>query len=312
MSITPRVLRTIARRVPIAREIDFLVSPPEWPSSLPKPHTAARLGADYDTAWARKPLANLVRRGMIATLTHPVVRLFATPTTLGLDRLRGVEGPVIFVANHSSHLDTSLLLTVIPAQFRHRLAVTAGADYPLFFKSRTRSAIWALWLNVIPIDRHKASRRSIEFTKSILDDGWSLLIFPEGTRGEDDFQLEFKPGAAYLAIKSGVPVIPIHLEGTRRIFAPYRARVNPGRTRVTFGAAMFPLDGEKPQDFNERIAAVVAALADEGRTDWWSARRRAANGTTPPLAAPAEMTGWRRAWAGSKRNGRRSKTSWPL
>ena len=66
-----------------------------------------------------------------------------------------------------------------------------------------------------------------------------------------------------------------------------------------FGAPLTPADGESTRRFNARIEAAVAALADEATTDYWTARQRAAAGTSPSLAGP-EHTGWRRQWDLSK------------
>ena len=62
-----------------------------------------------------------------------------------------------------------------------------------------------------------------------------------------------------------------------------------------FGAPLHPIEGESTRRFNARIEAAVTMLADEATTDWWTARRRAADGTSPALAGP-EYTGWRRQW----------------
>ena len=68
------------------------------------------------------------------------------------------------------------------------------------------------------------------------------------------------------------------------------------RTTVTFGTPLWPAEGEDARRFAARIEAAVATLADESSTDWWTARRQAAAGTTPSLQGP-DVAAWRRAWA---------------
>ncbi len=126
-------------------------------------------------------------------------------------------------------------------------------------------------------------------------DGWSLIIFPEGGRTADGWGQEFKGGAAYLAKRCGVPVIPVHIRGTRAVLAKSSTRLRPGSTEIRLGDPLIPREDEDARKFAARIEHAVAALADEAESDWWSARRHAAAGTTPPFRGP-EASPWRREW----------------
>ena len=81
------------------------------------------LGADYDTDWARRSGARVVRAIIVETLMRPVMSFLASPTREGLDRLENLKGPAIFAANHQSHADTPLLITSIPEPWRHELII---------------------------------------------------------------------------------------------------------------------------------------------------------------------------------------------
>lgn len=242
------------------------------------------------------------------------VRALASPTRAGLDRVAGLEGPAIFAANHHSHVDAPLLLTSIPEPFRHRLVVAAAADY--FFANRLTSALSALTMGAFPIERSKVTRRSADLAADLLGEGWNLLIFPEGGRSPDGWGQGHRGGAAYLAARCGVPVVPVHLQGTSLIFAKGDRRPSPGATRVTFGRPIWPEPGDDARRLAPVIERSVAALADEAGTDWWTARRRAATGTSPPLTGPG-TTSWRRTWAlGQRRRRSRSRgdelqPAWP-
>jgi 1-acyl-sn-glycerol-3-phosphate acyltransferase len=146
------------------------------------------------------------------------------------------------------------------------------------------------------MERTKVNRRSADLAASLIDEGWSLIIFPEGGRSADGWGQEFKGGAAYLAKRCDVPVVPVHLRGTRAALAKSSSRLRPGSTEIRLGDALTPLEAEDARKFAARIEHAVAALADEAESDWWSARRRAASGTTPPFRGP-EASGWRREWA---------------
>ena len=109
-----------------------------------------------------------------------------------------------------------------------------------------------------------------------------------------------------------MPVVPVHLEGTRRILRKGTGRITPSTTTVTFGVPMRALEGEDPRYFAARIEAAVAVLADEQATDWWTARRRAASGVTPSLTGP-EASEWRRFWSlgEGRRPSRSRQPRWP-
>jgi 1-acyl-sn-glycerol-3-phosphate acyltransferase len=268
---------------------------------------------DYDTDWARRHSSRVARAAIVDNVLRPAIQVVASPTVHGDDRLVGLQAPAIFVANHHSHLDTGLVLTSLPERFRHKAVVAAAADY--FFTSRAKGAFSALAIGAIPMERTKVGRRSADLAADLLEDGWNLVMFPEGGRSPDGWGRAFRGGAAYLALRCGRPVVPIYLEGTGRLWKrgkkwPKVAGKGEG-VHLVFGAPMWPLEGEDARRLAARVEREVAALADEWSTDWWAARRRAAAGETPALTGPAGGA-WRRAWAldadAASRSGRRA---WP-
>ena len=156
------------------------------------------------------------------------------------------------------------------------------------------------------------NRRSADLAADLIEDGWSILIFPEGGRSPDGWGQPFRGGAAYLSVRTEAPVVPIHLEGTGRIMGKGMNRPLPGRTVVTFGKPIRPQPDDDARSLGSRIETAVYGLADESATDWWSARRRAARQLTPVLTGP-EGPSWRRAWALGDRKGktRRPSRAWP-
>ncbi len=268
------------------------------------------LRADYDTSWARRYPARVVRAAILESVMRPVMAVIASPARRGLDRLDDVDGPVVFVANHHSHADTPLLLTSIPDPWRHRIMVGAAADY--FFSNRVSGAVSALAIGAVPIERTKVGRKSVDMARDLIDDGWSMLLYPEGGRSPDGWGQEFRGGAAYLAIRCNVPVVPIHLQGTGRILRKGRTLPRPSRTTVTFGDPLTAGRDENARSFAARLQAAVAALGDEATSDWYQARLRAHAGTSPGLTGPA-VGAWRRAWAlGDRdRRSRRRRRRWP-
>ncbi|MYG94652.1 MAG: 1-acyl-sn-glycerol-3-phosphate acyltransferase [Acidimicrobiia bacterium] len=270
----------------------------------------ARWGANYDTAWARKPVARITRRALAEAVVLPAVTVLARPRQVGLDRLERLEGPVIFAANHHSHIDTPLLFSSIPPRWRSRLAVAAASDY--FFGGAIRSATSALVIGAIPMERGKVGRRSARLAASLIEDGWSLLIFPEGGRSPDGWGQPFLGGAGYLAVRCGVHVLPVHVEGTDRILPKGHRLPRASSTTITFGDPLIPTAEENARRFAARIEVAVASLADECATNWYQARLRNHAGTTPSLTGP-NVSSWRRAWALGDRSPRyhQTKHPWP-
>ncbi len=294
-------LGTVRRRAPVsdlARRVaamPFPLAPPRWPESIPRPAPERRTGVDYDTSWARSYPARLVRAVLVDTVTRPATLALASPRVVGGELLCDLPTPVIFAANHASHADTPLVLATLPATIRHRTVVAAAADY--FFDRRWKAHLWALALAAIPIERSRINRRSTQLALELLADDWNVVIFPEGGRSPDGWGQAFHPAsAAYLAVRAGRPVVPVHLSGTRQLLAKGRRAFRPAPTTVTFAPPLWPGPDEDARRFSARVADAVAVLADERRSDWWSARRRAASGTTPPLAGP-DVAPWRRSWA---------------
>ena len=220
-----------------------------------------------------------------------MVQVLASPSRRGADRLADLEGPLIFAANHHSHIDTPLLLTSIPEPWRHKIVVGAAADY--FFGTRVAGATAALVMGAIPIERARVGRRSADLAAALIDDGWSLLIYPEGGRSPDGWGQPFRGGAAYLSVRCGVPVVPIHVGGTGSILRKGRTMPQPAEATVTFGIPMRPEDDERAPRFASRIEDAVTALADEASTDWYSARKRAHASASGTLTGP-EVGVWRR------------------
>ncbi|HET8990991.1 MAG TPA: lysophospholipid acyltransferase family protein [Acidimicrobiales bacterium] len=249
------------------------------------------LGLDYPTAWGRGYLARAVRDLFHRYLLAPYARYLSTLEVRGLEYLQG-EGPFIFAANHVSHVDTILVLTALPDRLRRRTVVAAAMDS--FFMSRSTAFRTVLAFNAIPVDRLKVNRRSAQLALELVQDGWNLLIYPEGGRSPDGRLQEFKGGAAYLAERSRTCVVPtyIHesgwLKGPRYAKAPlYTEAPSQGRHHVVvaFGEPLRCGEDENMRRFGTRVEEAVARLGREvsGDPDYGVAR--------PDTDAPDEDTG---------------------
>jgi len=280
---------------------------PLTPRSVEQPELEHR---DFPTAWARTEAGKAARSVLQRYGLAPLLRFELTTRVEGLDVLSDLRPPVVFVANHSSHLDAPLVLTSLPPRWRERTAVGAAADY--FFDVWWRAAATALVFNAFPVEREGA-RRSTRLARALIAEGWNVAVFPEGTRSRDGWVGEFRQGAARLAVENGIPAIPVAIRGSYQAMPRGRGWPVRGRppVRVRLGRPVRPSPGEDAAGFNERLRVALATTLDEDRTTWWDAIRREARGEVPAPGGPAAPR-WRRVWEASRplpSHGRRR--AWP-
>ena len=236
----------------------------------------ARQYQKMDVSWARQPVPSLVRGGILAGILTPLLFLYVKRRVAGREVLgEEMTDPVIFVANHSSHLDTPTILRAMPTAWRKRTAVAAAADY--FYKSRWRARGVALLFTTIPMGRTGGSLSggASDHVHKLLDEQWNLLIFPEGTRSREGDIGKVKSGAAVLAAEHGLDIVPIWVGGTHEAMPPGQnwPRRLPGRlfsrrvkVQVRFGQPIPPDDHAKR---HEVMAQVRACWEREGRPANW-------------------------------------------
>lgn len=138
-------------------------------------------------------------------------------------------GPVVFMANHESWLDIPALLVAIPGQVRF-LAKRSLFGIPFLG--------WAMRaMGFIPVDREnrRTAIKSFDEAAARIRAGRSVLVFPEETRTPDGSLLPFQRGGFLIALKAGLPIVPVGIEGARRVLAKGSYLVRPGRIVVRFG-----------------------------------------------------------------------------
>lgn len=151
-------------------------------------------------------------------------------TVTGRERFRGIKGPCIVVANHTSHLDALVLNAALPLRVRWNIYSGAAADR-WFVKGRKELVMqpWyqSLAMGTFPIQRGGGSK-ALEYPKWLLDHGCSLLIFPEGTRSTSRSMAKFRHGVSILALEKNVPVVPVFLTGLAALRPKGSREIHPG------------------------------------------------------------------------------------
>lgn len=229
---------------------------------LISPGAAGRTNAAAPN-WPHSRAISTVRQVLQSAVLFPLLDCICRPHLVrSAEHSRTLRGPMIIIANHASHLDAALVLRGLPARIRRRVAVAAAQDY--FFQSYARALPAQLLLGAFPLARSGAVLPSMEHCGRLVDRGWSLLIFPEGTRSGSGAIGEFKPGIGLLARELHIPVLPIAIIGAHAVLPKGRLRPHPGPVRLAFGFPTRPMTDETDRAFAERLRRAVVELTSGG------------------------------------------------
>jgi long-chain acyl-CoA synthetase len=202
-------------------------------------------------SWNRTWPVRVIRRLAQATWILPLARAFAWADVVGREHLREIDGPVIFAANHQSHMDVPVILAALPARIRARVAPAMakeffkahffpeGYTWKQWFTNTVNYYLAAFYFNAFPLPQREAgARQTLTYAGNLMGDGWSILIFPEGERSSTGDIKPFRGGIGMMASRLDVPVVPVRLDGVDRVLHMKSKMATPGHVRVAFGAPM--------------------------------------------------------------------------
>ncbi len=189
----------------------------------------------------------------IALIVRPVVLFALGLNVIGRPNLPR-NGPAVVAANHNSHLDTLVLLSLYPLKDVHKVRPVAAADY--FLRNRFLAWLSLQVIGIIPLDRTGGTSREQLFAQchQALDDGQILLIFPEGSRGDPERLSPIKKGLYHLVgQRTDTAVTPVVMLGLGRALPRGEAMLVPFNCDVAIGESLPPA---------ENADAFVAALSN--------------------------------------------------
>lgn len=221
--------------------------------------------------WTRSPVSRFVRRVSLPTCLLPAIGSSMQLRVEGLEHVTRLDAPVLFAANHQSHMDTPAIYRALPAHVRDRIAPAMAKEFfaahfglrpaPVARRLINRVAYYLACqcFNAFPIPQQESVRGALRYMRELNADGYSILIYPEGRRSERGEILPFRRGVGLIAIHLGLSVVPVRIEGLDRVFPP-KARIPVrGPVRVAFGPPLQP-EGDDSAGFTARIEAAVHAL----------------------------------------------------
>jgi len=208
--------------------------------------------------WTRSRTSRLIRRLSLRTWILPFTEHFMDKQVEGLDHVGAISGPVIVAANHQSHMDTPAIYGSLPARIHNHIAPAMAKEFfNPSFTSRLSYYMACQCFNAFPIPQQESPRAAFRYMRELVDEGYSILIYPEGQR--TNHLLPFRRGVGMIAIHLNLPVIPVRIEGLERVFNREASWPTRGPVHITFGAPL-RADGDDSAAFAARIEAAVYGL----------------------------------------------------
>lgn len=201
-------------------------------------------------------VGRLLQAVFFAAVVRPFMALFIGLRVRGREHLPASD-PFVLIANHTSHLDTVALLSLFGLRRLGRIRPVAAADY--FLAGKVRGWLSRALFNILPVARRNVTRANnpLEVMRAALAAGDSLVLFPEGTRGQDGEPGRFLPGIAHLAESCpDVPIVPAYLVNLGRSLPKGTFLPVPFFAEVRLGPPLYPTGTRE-----EVLAALESAVA---------------------------------------------------
>ncbi len=219
----------------------------------------------FPMTWIRALLYNLI--------LLPLSRIMCIPRVTGVEHLAKVKGPALLISNHVTHVDGPLILSVLPVRRRMRLAIAMSGEYLRDWryppadlgwfarlKKRMAYVLGAGLFNVFSLPRQSGFRQSFAYAGEAMDQGYSVLIFPEGTETKTGRVQPFRAGIGLLVSELNVPVVPIMLRGMFELKKKQQFFVRPGKVSVTFGEPITLAHGMTPAEITKELERKISEL----------------------------------------------------
>jgi long-chain acyl-CoA synthetase len=223
--------------------------------------------------WQQRWPSSWLRIALLYLIVLPATRIMGWPAISGKERLRNVRGPLVIVCNHVTMADHALVLLALPRRLRTRMSIAMDGEqlrewlHPRAGTGRLTRLLGLLkyvsvvfFFNVFSMPQKSGFRRSFMFAGEMMDQGSSLLVFPEGQRTKHGAMNPFMPGTGLLIQKLGVPVVPMRIDGLWELKKADRHFAWPGEVSLIIGAPVTYSRQRDPQEIASDLADRVREL----------------------------------------------------
>jgi long-chain acyl-CoA synthetase len=211
-----------------------------------------------------------IRSVFLEAIAMPLLRFLAKPKRLRKVTQTLPASPMLIVSNHMSSYDPAFVLYALPGRVRRRVAIAMSGEMLLDFRLGRKQGNWFLDLvapvayllitalfNVFPLPQVSGFRRSFRHAGEAIDEGYNVLVFPEGRRSENENPLPYKTGAGLLWKELNVPLLPVRLHGLGALKESGDRWFRSGRISVSVGDVLWPEVDQSPEELTERLREAV-------------------------------------------------------
>jgi long-chain acyl-CoA synthetase len=223
--------------------------------------------------WARSLPIRIFRTAFQHAIAMPLYRHYLPLTVDGLENLTGLMPPVIFAANHTSHLDVPTIYAALTHRWHSALAPAMMKDhFRAYFEPAGRSFLETVTaavsyclacsiFNAYPLPKEMSgTRRALAYTADLLNRGYCPIVFPEGLRTLNGDLQPFRPGIGMMAIRLRVPIVPIRIRGLYDIYSVHDSWPRTGPVHVSIGRALSFGSDASYTDATKQIEDALKAL----------------------------------------------------
>jgi long-chain acyl-CoA synthetase len=230
--------------------------------------------SDYPySRWPQMSLVRWIRVLVYHAVTLPYIMVMARPKVIGRERLKDFRGPALIISNHIAQIDIGFLMAALPMRLRNRLGVAMQGEklramrYPpknWFFLKRwweqLQYALTAAFFNVFSLPQRSKYRESFRFAGELADNGYSVVIFPEGRRTETGEMSPFRSGIGLLATQLNLPIIPMRIDGLFPFKIAKKHYAPPHAVQVRIGEPVRFEPTADPEEIAKELQRIVAGL----------------------------------------------------
>ena len=234
-----------------------------------EPQKAVQSGYQYPR-WAQRWPITWIREGIYYLLTWPATLIMAQPKIVGRENLCGLDGPFLISCNHITYIDVGFALWALPPRLRRNLAVGMWGE--LLWEMWRPPAAWNWFMrlsykvgyylvvalfDVFPLPQQSGVRESFAYAGESVDSGYSVLVYPEGTRTPDGKACPFRSGLGMLAARLNVPVLPLRIDGLYEMKLAGRKIARRGELKVVIGKPMRFAPDTPPEEITNEVEDVT-------------------------------------------------------